>query len=250
MEYVKLTIEASIATVTLDRGKVNALNDDMVDQVRACFEDLEKNEEVKAVILTGQGKFFSFGFDIPGFLSYSKKEFKAYLKKFTALYAYLFLYPKPIIAALNGHTVAGGCILATACDFRLMVTGKAKIALNEVAFGSTIFAGSIDMLKVCAGDRNAELVAGTGKMFSAEEAKELGLIDIVATEDSLMEQSLEIARDYAKRGGPAYGAVKLLLREPMADAFKAREEKSIDDFIEIWYSDRTWKNLEQIKIHD
>lgn len=249
MEYIKTTTAAGIATVTLSRGKVNALNDDVVDEIESCFKQLENDGTIKAIIFTGQGKFFSFGFDIPGFLGYTREEFTRYIQKFCSLYTYLFLYPKPIIAALNGHTVAGGCILATACDYRIMVTGKAKIALNEAAFGSTIFSGSIDMLKVCAGQRNAELIAGTGRMFSAEEAREMGLVDKVADDDTLMKLSLEVAQDYASRYGPAYKSIKHLLRRPVADAFILREEESIKEFIDIWYSDETWKNLQQIEIH-
>jgi 3,2-trans-enoyl-CoA isomerase len=71
---------------------------------------------IAAVILTGSGKFFSFGFDIPEFLAITKEEFTEYLANFTDLYTYLFLYSKPVIAALNGHTMAGGCMLALACD--------------------------------------------------------------------------------------------------------------------------------------
>lgn len=250
MKFINLAIEGGIATVTLNRGKVNAINDDVVDEIKACFKEFENNDEVKAVIITGQGKFFSFGFDIPQFLSYSKEAFSNYIKNFTSLYTYLFLYPKPVIAAINGHAVAGGCMLANSCDYRLMVTGKAKIALNEVAFGSTIFAGSVEILKFSAGQRNAEIIAGIGKMFSAEEALKLGLIDQITAENELMELSRQIAGTYAGKSGPAYAHIKSLLRQPVVDSFQTREDKSIADFIEIWYSDTTWKNLEQIKIHN
>ena len=105
----------------------------------------------RSVILTGTGRFFSFGFDIPEFLSYSKGEFEGYLDAFTDFYRYLFRFPKPVVAALNGHTVAGGCMMAIACDHRLMVDGKAKIALNEIGFGSSVFAGSTAILVYCIG---------------------------------------------------------------------------------------------------
>ncbi|MGD9037280.1 MAG: enoyl-CoA hydratase/isomerase family protein, partial [Syntrophobacterales bacterium] len=138
MNTVFSTKNDGIAIVSLQRGKVNALNEPMVEKLQNSLQELEKDENITSVILTGSGKFFSFGFDVPEFLNYSKSDFIRFLEKFTNFYTYLFLFPKPIVAALNGHTIAGGCMLATACDFRLMVTGKARISLNEITFGAPV----------------------------------------------------------------------------------------------------------------
>jgi Delta3-Delta2-enoyl-CoA isomerase len=156
MDFVILRKSDGISTLTLNRGKVNALNGAVVDQLRALLKDLESDREVKSVVLTGSGKFFSFGFDIPEFLSFTKEQFTDYLINFTELYRYLFLYPKPVVAALNGHTIAGGCMLALACDYRVIVSGKAKI-FNEIGFGSSVFAGSMEMLRFWVGSANATL---------------------------------------------------------------------------------------------
>ena len=146
MSFVCVSTDGGLATVTLSRGKVNALNEPMIEQISGGLEGLENDDAVKAIILTGQGKFFSFGFDIPGFLSYSRDAFTRFVTKFTNLYTYMFLFPKPIVAAVNGHAIAGGCMLATACDHRIMVSGRARISLNEIGFGSSVFAGSVEML--------------------------------------------------------------------------------------------------------
>lgn len=248
MDFVTVTTDANIATVSLRRGKVNALNDRVVAELRSCFRDLSIDPAVKTVILTGTGKFFSFGFDIPQFLSYSKEEFTRYLQSFTDLYTYLFLFPKPVVAALNGHTIAGGCMLATACDYRLMVTGKARISLNEVSFGSSVFAGSTAMLKACVGDRNAERVLLSGAMFSAEEALGLGLIHQTVQEDGLDEASREIARGFAKRDARAFQSIKLLLRKNIAVEMRRKEKDSITEFVEIWYSEATQSQVWNIPI--
>lgn len=116
---------------------------------------MEADHNLKAVILTGTGRLFSFGFDIPEFLSFSKEAFSDYLTGFTDLYTYLFSYPKPVVAALNGHTIAGGCMLALACDHRVMAAGKGKISLNEIAFGASVFAGYTEMLRFWVGSATA-----------------------------------------------------------------------------------------------
>jgi 3,2-trans-enoyl-CoA isomerase len=170
MQFLQLRKNEGIATVTLGRGKVNAINEYVIDEMADCFGMLADDHEVKAVIITGAGKFFSFGFDIPEFLRYTKVDFVRYLTKFTDFYTFLFLYPKPVVAALNGHTIAGGCMIAIACDYRIMVSGKAKIALNEINFGSSLFAGSVEMMKLLLVQRKAEEAAYSGAMYAAEEA--------------------------------------------------------------------------------
>ncbi|MHB8879566.1 MAG: enoyl-CoA hydratase/isomerase family protein, partial [Myxococcaceae bacterium] len=143
MEHVTLKAIGAVAEVTLGRGKVNALDERLVDELADAFRALEADPAVRAVVLTGRGAFFSFGFDVPHLVRYSKEEFIAHwLERFTGLYRQLFSFPKPLVAALNGHTVAGGCMLALTADLRLMVPGTAKIALNELTFGSSVFAGA------------------------------------------------------------------------------------------------------------
>ena len=250
MDFINITRNDETITVELSRGKVNALNESFVEQIRACFEELEKEPEVRAVVLTGRGKFFSFGFDIPELYEYSKDEFKRFVTKFTDLYTYLFMYPKPVVAALNGHTIAGGCMLATACDYRLMVSGKAKISLNEITFGSTVFAGSVAMLKFLVGGRNAERILGTGDMYDAQTARDMNLVDRISTEEGIDNDSLVVARDFVKSEPEAFYSIKKLLRQPVVEEMLCREEESILEFLEIWYSKSTRKNIKGIKIHN
>ena len=248
MDFVNLSIENNIATVTIARGKVNAINEPVVEELDQCFRQLESDDKVKAVILTGQGKFFSFGFDIPEFYDFSKQDFTRYLRKFTGFYSYLFSFPKPVIAAINGHAVAGGCMLVTMCDYRIMVEGKSRLSLNEITFGSTVFAGSVEILKYCVGARNAELILETGKMFSPEEAKELGLVDEVVSETELAGRAAELAAEYAARESSAFVDIKGLLRRPVVESYITREPESIDRFVEIWYSPSVRANLKKIEI--
>jgi enoyl-CoA hydratase/carnithine racemase len=249
LSFMHVSKDGEIATATLSRGKVNALNEPMVEQLTKSFEDLAIDNEVKSIIFTGSGKFFSFGFDVPEFLSYPKDDFVRYLEKFTNLYADVFLFPKPIVAALNGHTIAGGCMLATACDFRLMVTGKARISLNEITFNSAVLAGSVEMLRYCVGSGNAQSILYSGAMYSAEQAFELGLVDQVSSEDALAEDARKVAQELAQKDSSAFRCTKHLLRKPVAEQMIRREKDAILEFVDIWYSEQTWENLKAIKIY-
>ena len=248
MSFVHVSKDDKIATVTLSRGKVNALNEPAIEQINSHFTDLENDNTVKAIILTGQGNFFSFGFDIPEFLSYSKDSFIRCLSKFTDLYTRIFLFPKPIVAALNGHTMAGGCMLAIACDYRIMVSGKARIALNEIGFGASVLAGSVEMLKYCTGQKNAQSILCSGAMYSAEEARQFGLVDQISSQENLTEDAGKVAQDLAGKDSTAFRSIKNLLRRPVAEEMAKKEEGVIREFVDIWYSEKTWNTLKEIKI--
>jgi len=249
MEFIRMEKEGGFARIILARGKVNALNEKVVDELTGALRSLAGDTGVKALILTGQGKFFTFGFDIPEFLSYPREDFLRYLTKFTDLYTEIFLYPKPVIAALNGHTIAGGCMLAIACDYRIMVAGKARMALNEINFSSSLFAGSVEMMKFWMGHREAERAILSGAMYSAEEALKLGLIDEVVSEDQLPEAVRRIAGQYASKDPAAFASIKILSRQAVAEVMRAKERQSLLEFVNIWYSENTWRKLQEKTIH-
>ncbi len=248
MQFLEVSREHGIATVMLSRGKVNALNEPFIDELTACFRDLAVDPAVRAVILTGKGKFFTYGFDIPEFLEYGREDFLRYLTKFTRFYGDLFLLPKPVVAALNGHTMAGGCMIAIACDYRVMVTGKARISLNEINFGSSLFAGSVEILKMWLGQKNAETFVYSGALYSAEEALGLGLVHEAVAEEDVAPRAMKMAVELAAREAPAFDSIKKLLRGPLAERIRERERASLLEFVDIWYSDATWRKLKEKQI--
>jgi len=248
MEHLQVDGSAEICIVTLNRGKVNALNDLTVRELTECFRQLAKDESVRGIVLTGAGRFFSFGFDIPEFLSFGKPAFIEYLRTFTNFYAEIFLCPKPVVAAINGHAIAGGCMITTACDLRIMASGKGKISLNEITFGASVFSGCVEMLKHLVGGSNAQKILYSGQMYTPEEARCLGLVDDVASLQDLVPRAVEEAGRLAGRDAAAFASIKRLVRGPIADQIHQREEESIRRFADIWYSETTWNQLKEIVI--
>ena len=248
MTFVHVESRDDLTTVRLQRGKVNALNEQVVDELSACFRELGADPGVGGILLTGTGKFFSFGFDIPEFLDVPKKDFARYLRKFTGLYRELFVQPQPVVAALNGHTVAGGCMLASACDVRLMVKENARIGLNEIGFGSSVFAGSAELLRFWVGSRRAQEVLYGGSLYTAEQALALGLIGAVVPEGALVEEATKRLSELAGKSSEAFRSIKRVLRSGVAEETERREDASIREFVEIWYSEETRAELEKIQI--
>ncbi len=250
MDFVSKSIEGPVVTLTLNRGKVNAINEALAEELRKSLEAIDSDSSIKSVILNGHGGFFSFGLDIPEFLNYSKQDFSRFVGKFADLYTYMFTYPKPVIAALNGHTIAGGFMLATACDYRVMVAGKARMSLNEITFGSSLFPGSAEMLRYLVGDRRAEIIAVTGDMYSAQQAKEIGLVDLISSQELFTKDCMTVATGFVSKFGPAYQSIKNLLRSDTAAIMRDKDNQYRSEMIDIWYSEDTWARLKKIKIRD
>ena len=248
MTFVRLSVQEGIAEVRLERGKVNALNEQVVDELSHCLGNLANDSRVRGILLTGSGKFFSFGFDIPEFMGASKEVFAGYLEKFTTLYRDLFAHPRPVVAAINGHAVAGGCMLAIACDARVMARDNAKIGLNEIGFGSSLFAGSLALLRFWVGERRAQEMVYSGALYTAEQALALGLVDATVPEDALLDEARRRLHEHAARSPTAFRSIKLLLRQPILEEMQRREAASVREFVEIWYSAETRRELEKIKI--
>lgn len=248
MGSFELQTRDGITTVTMNRGKVNAINESFVAEGLAIFDQLRHDPQTKALILTGQGKFFSFGLDIPELYSLSPEAMTAFIRKFCQLYHDIFIFPKPVIGAINGHAIAGGCILALACERRIMTDGSGKIALNEVTFGASLFAGAVALLRYAVGNTNAEKILLTGSMFSATEAQSMGFAERLAPEAELLDQATDLARSLSVNAGVNYASLKRLARGPIADAYRAREDQSIREWIDIWYSPEAREKTRSIQI--
>ncbi|MEM7008903.1 MAG: enoyl-CoA hydratase/isomerase family protein [Thermodesulfobacteriota bacterium] len=248
MSFIHTDINEKIATVKIIRNKVNALNDAVVDDLTYSLKEIAENSNIKSVVLTGQGSFFSFGFDVPGFMSYPKDSFESYVTKYSELVKNIFMFPKPVIAAINGHAVAGGCVLAVACDRRIMQSGKPRIALNEMTFGSTLFSSVTEPLKYAAGPRNSENIIYSGTMLSAEEAQELGLVDEIYGEEQFEDKVSEVSSIFANKDLRAFASIKQLLKSDALDRIESDEARSISEFVDIWYSESTREQLANIEI--
>lgn len=250
MNFIKVSRNAGISEVIIDRPKVNALNEIVVEELNQAFQTLSEDSDTKAIILSGKGSFFSFGFDIPELYSYPKEAFLEFVFKFSDLLKNIFLFPKPVIAALNGHTIAGGACVALACDYRLMVEEKAKISFNEITFGSTLFSTVVDMLKFLVGAKNSSTIIYSGMMYTAEEAINIGLIDQVVSKVALKDKATNVALDLTKKDFEAFKSIKYLLRKNIAKEIEKTENGSISEFVDLWYSKSTRNNLQKIKIYD
>ncbi len=135
MNTFKLSVRDKIAYLTLDRGSSNAINAEMVHELTDMLQNLEKDDQVGGLILTGKEGFFSAGLDLIELYNYNEAEIKQFWNDFLAMVSVFVGFKKPMISAISGHSPAGGCVMAICSDYRIMAEGKYIIGLNEVPVG-------------------------------------------------------------------------------------------------------------------
>lgn len=185
-----------ILTVTLSRpSALNALNFELMDGLRDIIQELYQNNDTKGIILTGEGdKSFVAGADIKEFTSITPDQALSFAQKGQDLFKFIEDCPKPIIAAVNGFALGGGCELAMACHMRI-ATANAKFGQPEVTLGIIPGYGGTQRLTQLIGRGKAIELMLTGDMISAQEAKAWGLVNhVVATRDELMTLANSIMR--------------------------------------------------------
>ncbi len=201
MENVRIEVRDAVAIITIDRPKVlNALNAQTVDELRRAFRDAREDEAVKCVILTGAGdKAFVAGADINELSKMTPITGKETSEKGQRVFRAIERFPKPVIAAINGFALGGGCELALACHIRI-ASEKAQLGLPEVTLGIIPgYGGTQRMARLLGKGKALELIL-TGDRVKADEAERIGLVNKVVPADQLMTAAEEMARTIAKRG--------------------------------------------------
>jgi len=197
-----------ILTLRLAHGKASAMDVELCGGIMDALAEAE-GTDARAVILTGTGSIFSAGVD----LFRMTNEGAPYVDRFfpalrDSLHA-LFTFPKPIVAAVNGHAIAGGCLLAAACDYRLMSAGR--IGVPELLVGVPFPAVAIEILRFASG-RDAQSLVYSGRTITPDEAKLVGLIDEVVAPDFLHTRADHVARELAAIDGRNFAITKKQLR--------------------------------------
>jgi len=251
---VELNYIEHVAVVKLNRGVTNALNlalfQGLADKLRSAASD----PGVSAIVLTSASeKFFSIGFDIPGLFHLPREEFAAIYRDFNLTWMELYTLPKPTVAAITGHAIAGGCILALCCDYRLMSSGRLSsggggergklIGLNEIKLGVPVPFLVDCILRDLVGTRTARDIVETGEFFIAEQALEMGLVDRVTPQDEVLPASIEKARMLGTLPQEAYRIMKQNRVESTAQRILGQWEDRQRMFVDRWYSDAARQQL-------
>ncbi len=205
--------DTGVATLTINRPeRANSINAQLGIDINAAMDALERDEAARVVVITGAGRFFCGGADlreintagVGGIVSPGGRDFMSHLEE----------SPLPVIAAINGACMGGGCEIALSCDVRVMAEG-AKIGLPEIQFGALPAAGGTQRLARVVGPARAKELIYSGRHISAADAERWGLVNYAVPDAQLMDRARELAAEFAQRAKYALATAKFLINRSM-----------------------------------
>ncbi|TAH20241.1 MAG: enoyl-CoA hydratase/isomerase family protein [Cytophagales bacterium] len=236
MQTIQLTYKEGYAIAQLDRGKANPINLQMIRELIDLTAMMAEDSKVKGLILTGKEGYFTAGLDLMELSKLDHEGMKNFWKEFTHMMAALVSFPKPLIAAITGHSPAGGCILAICCDYRVMAEGKYMIGLNEVPVGIIVPKHIHSLYAFWIGERNAYQNLMEGKLMSPEEAHHIHLIDHVVPMSKVLEKAEEKMRHYIGFNEATWQTTKRHLRSELIKQLQVPSDAVFDATVANWFS--------------
>jgi enoyl-CoA hydratase len=221
-----------VAIMRLQHGKVNALD---LELLLAITEAMRAVDQARAVVITGSGSVFSAGVDLQRIVAGGPSYVREFLPALSDSFMAIFGHPGPVVAAVNGHAIAGGCVIAAACDVRLMAQGK--IGLAELSVGVPFPPAAMEIMRHAIGPAIGHLVL-TAVLLDPAQAQSIGLIQHVCTAEILLESAVDRARQMARTPADVFSVSKRQLQQPARDRIAARSGEA-EAVVEMWSSDRT-----------
>jgi enoyl-CoA hydratase len=224
-----------IVTLRLAHGKASAMDLELLDGLALGLAEANASD-ARAVILTGTGSIFSAGVDLIRLTNEGEPYVAKFVPALSRFVFDLFAFPKPLIVAVNGHAIAGGCVMTLAGDYRLMASGNARIGLPELLVGVPFPAVVIELIRFAVPTQHVQSIIYTGRTVTADDALRYGLIDETVPADALMTRANELARHFASLPPRAFALAKRQLRE-RAIAHAKRYTGEFDDDVREQWSD-------------
>jgi enoyl-CoA hydratase len=228
---IEVTHQRDMAILTMVHGKANALSTAFCDALAGAVREAS---DARAIVITGRGRIFSAGVDLPLLLDGGSAYAREFLPALHRLYETVFFHPKPIVAAINGHAVAGGCVLACATDRRVMATGGGRIGVTELLVGVPFPALAFEIMRYVTAPQHFPTVIFSGATFEPPHAIERGLIDEIVEPDSVMESAIAAAETLAALSPAAFALTKKQTRQPVAERAAANERSHGGDITKLW----------------
>ncbi len=227
-----------VRMLVLNRPPANAINRDLSHQLYEQCMAAADDASVRALIVTGNGRFFSGGLDLKELAGDGTPLGRLGSARADGVFA-LWTLPKPTVAMVNGHAIAGGAVIALACDFRITCAGSHKIGLNEVAIGLGFPIGAFEIVCLALGIPNARRVLLEAKLYDVEAARALGIVDDIVNPQELEARCVELAKKLAAYGSLAYAHTKKAFQRRALERIQALSQENAREIAEIAQSEET-----------
>ncbi len=226
-----------ILTLRLAHGKAGAMDLELCEALRSELESVAETGEARAIVLTGTGSIFSAGVDLPRLLGAGGDYVQRFVEALDAVLRALFLFPRPVVAAVNGHAIAGGAIMAFACDYRLMSGGR--IGVPELLVGVPFPPLALEIVRFAIPPQHRQPMIYLGKTIEADAARAVGIIDEVVAADELIVRATTIAKQLALIPPQAFALTKRQLREQFLHDAAHIAQSTTETIDALWASPET-----------
>jgi enoyl-CoA hydratase len=230
-EILRYELSGPLATITMDDGKVNCMSLRMQAELNRALDQAEKDGA--AVVLTGREGVFCGGFDLGTFMQGGESLYRM-LKGGAELAARVMAFPRPVVTACSGHSVAMGAFLAMSADARIGAAGPFKIVCNEVAIGLTLPRFGIEIVRHRLAPSHFNRALINAETYSPEAAVEAGFLDRVVPAADLLVEATRVANSLTQLNAKAHAETKLLVREHALGALRAAIESELGSFDVFW----------------
>lgn len=240
---IRLERNGEVAILRMDDGKANAMNP-------RFFSDLEKGmadaRDAGALVLIGARSFFSGGLDLPFLAPLERARIEEIYEALHGSMMRLFSFPAPVVAAINGHAIAGGCVLAFQSDARVMAQGSFKIGLNETQLGLALPAFVVETFRGRLAPGVFERTILEGPLYSPDLALTAGLVDEVAAAPELEGRAVERARQLASIPREAFAESKRLIRAAAVERSERARREDSRQWIDLWFSPAAQRRIGEL----
>ena len=246
MEMISVEHHGNVVFAKLNNGVTNALNPKVVKELERVIKQVKNDAGINGLVLgSSNEKFFSIGFDIPELFEMNRDDFRRFYRAFNQVCLDLLTLPKPTVAAITGHAIAGGCILAMCCDYRFIAKGHKLMGLNEVKLGLPVPYLPDRLLHAIAGVCRAREIMESGKLYPSNEALEMGIVDKTLPIENVVEAAIERADTLGSLPKVGYEMIKQNRVEMIEEQVAVRQDEKEVYFIESWYSDEARRCLKE-----
>ena len=225
---------SDIAVLRLDHGKAHAIDVELATALRDALADVASNSQVRGVVLTGTGSIFCAGVDIVRLLKCGPDYVDEYVPILVDMIVEQFRLPIPLVAAINGHAIAGGCVLAAGCDYRMMADGRGTIGVPELTVGLPFPLVALEVLRFATSEAHLQELVYRGKTYAVAESYERGLVDEIVTPDALLKKAIEVASQLGSEPSARFRITKRQLRQPTLDRMERYAKETQDEVIAAW----------------
>lgn len=245
MGAIHSELSGGTLVLRLDRPPVNALDVDTLNELADGLASAS-SEPADSIVLTGTGTVFSAGADLFRVLDGGPDYVDAGIVALSRAFEALFTFPRPVVAAVNGHALAGGCILTCACDYRLMSATGGKIGAVELKAGVPFPAWALEILRYAVNNQHVQEIVYTGRSYTPGVAVGMGLIDEVVPAEDLMTRALEMAAELAAVPATTFTLMKSALRKPAIDAAIAGAAATDEEIKAAWRSEEVQDSIKRL----